>query len=344
MVAGAVCAGAGAGPSESARSELGDLWRERDAIYLRADGRLTRQPGIVPVAARQAEVRVSAMARGREWPGRWTLVECEVRGDPGEVIRVGWSGTSEGTWREVVLGGGREERIRLPIEVSEPRDVVLRSSGGLRGRLEVGRVWLVDDRRVVWPREGEEGEARGLGEWRVERAGGRWRLGATEFPGEWEVVEVNAVRALLSGVSGQGAAVYASGRVVRIPATDAGEPQPRWTVRIDEDLGRLVRTTPGDVDGTGFDAQRGVAVIRTNARPPEGGSRRLVFHVEPVGVGRVSRPAVEVQGLAAGPVRVLWEGALVRSVARLGDGTILIEIPGEVGLEGSGGRVEILVQ
>lgn len=356
----------GAGSPELPRSELADLWRERDGVYLRVDGRLSREPGVVPRGAREAVVRVAALMRGREWPGRWTLLELEVGGAAGERVRVGWAGTDPAGWTDVLLTGRRAQRVWVSLldGPASPADLVIRSAGsGLSDRVELGRVWLVDDRVRVWPSaESPEtvADTGSAGErWVVERAGGVWRAGRARFPGDWSVAEVSGVRVLLSGGGGEGAAVYASGRVVRVfgDGTSVTEPPtPRWTVRIDEDQGRLVRDSPGDADASGFDAARGAVVVHAGLSREGGVVRRVVFDVEPVEVDRVMRPAVEVRGLAEGAVRVLWEGTLVRSVARLADGTVLIDLPGEVRRRGvsapSGtggplasltGRVEVVV-
>lgn len=352
------------------RSELADLWRERDRLFLRHDGRPAREPGLVPPGTREAVVRVSALVRGREWPGRWTLLELELGGTAGERLLLGWAGTDPSAWGPLTLTGRRAERVALPLPQS-PADLVVRSAqGSLQRPIDFGRVWLVDDRKRLWPPDEPSEQASdvqawaGAAEWTVERVAGVWHVGRLRFPGAWEVVEVNGVRALLSAAGGEGAAVYASGRVIRTgqdgPASGAETNPPRWTVRLDDDHGRLVRTSPGDADATGFDAMRGVVVVEAGARAAAaasagggaasagGGVRRMVLFVEPVGAEAVSRPAVEVRGLAAGAVRVLWEGVLVRSVARLPDGTVLFELPGEVSARPGeagrlGGRVELLV-
>jgi hypothetical protein len=324
-----------AGPEVSTQgeiySEIGDLWRERDAFYLRADGRTLRVPGVVPAGVKEITVRVEAMTRGRDWPGRWTMVEVEVQADSAERVTL----TSGSDRAEFELGAGVWTAMRLPLR-AKATDVVIRAVSGASGsRWQFRRVRLVDDRRVYF-REG----------WTVERAAGVLRLetsaGVVSVPSRGvEVLEVGLIRARVRDSGGKEGAVYATGRVAGeagsawvglSPAAPEGDG--RVEVRIGDDVGRIDRQSEGDADGDGYNEARGATVIRVSAR-------RLHLFVRSPEDRAVRSAAIEVRGLPAGPVTVLRDGAIVERTERLADGTLLLELPGEVLREQ---RVDIRVE
>ena len=305
-------------------NEIGELFKERDTFYLRVDGRVPRTPGVAPADTREMTVRVEAMTRGRPWPGRWTMVEVEIRVGVSQALEVVTGGVGGGGGvAGITVGPGRWQPLRIPI-TANPQDVVLRVAAGgkLESAVEFGRVRLVDDREVFW----EEG-------WRVERAAGMLKFATAgrviEVPaGELNVVERGALRVLVRDGGGMGSAVYASGRVAsEVGGVLGGKATgiERVRVVISDDEGRIERQSEGDADGDGYNEARGATVIRVTGR-------RVRMSVAPgdSGVGGVARPAIEFRGLPAGAATVLWEGMVVKSVARLADGTLLVELPGEV--------------
>lgn len=298
-------------------SEIGDLWRERDAFYLRVDGRMPKEPGTAPVGAKEMVVRVEAMTRGRPWPGRWTMVEVEIQTAAPQSLEVGFGGGGGGV-APIDLHPGKWVPIRIPVG-PKAQDLILRAATGLRSPLQFRRVRLVDDREVFW----DQG-------WKVEKAAGMLRFSpargeAIVVPaGELRVVESGAIRSLAVDSVGRGAAVYASGRVsseVGSPLMSAGAM--KLEIGVSDDVGRVDRTTQGDADGDGYNEARGAMILKVSGR-------RVRFTVKPQSGDSVTQPAIELRGLPAGTPTVLWEGAVVRTVERLNDGTLLIELPGAV--------------
>jgi hypothetical protein len=308
-------------------SEVCDLWRERDGVYLRVDGRMpvAGKSGEVPAGAQEVVVRVSAAVRGREWPGRWTMVEVAVRSERGQRVKVGFAGEAGA---EVTLfaskvgqaGGSAEQeagvwqRIRLPLGAT-PGDVVIRAVGsaGL-GRVELGKVQLVDDSLVL------SGE--GV---RAERRAGLWRFGqgGVTLPvmagdGQAYVIsEVNAMRAVVSLGGAEVGAVYRTGDAFGVLGAGGN---PGWTLTVPEDQGRLDRNTPGDRDGDAFNDLRGAYCLRVME-----GVRRLSVNVVPG--GNRQRVYVEVANLPPGKVTAIWEGKVLSTPVRLEDGRVLFELP-----------------
>lgn len=324
----AACAGGPATrPAQEVASELGDLWRQRDAFYLRVDDRRPTTPGLAERGTSQIVIKTEAMARGRPWPGRWTVLEVEVRPSADQVLILGLSNQKE---RFITrLRAGRNEdgtsagpsgwvALRVPIGRSA-QDLVISPEGLLAGPMEFRRVRLVDDRWVVW----EEG-------WSILREAGRMMFRRQE--GEEitldasvvEVEEVGAVRARVR-IEGKSATIYASGRLASEPGLQLGDASlGKVSVEISDDQGRLLRNTPGDADGDGYNEARGSMMLR-------GVSKHVTLTLAPpAGVEKVDRPAIEIQGLPEGPATVLWEGSVVKTTDRLPDGSLLVEIPATI--------------
>jgi hypothetical protein len=297
-------------------SEVGDLGRSGEAFYLRVDGRMPKQAGLVPARSREAVVRLEAMTRGRDWPGRWKLIEIELTAAVAEEVEMGPSGAP----RRVTLSAGERNWLRMPI-TDRPADLLLRAAGGgFGGSVQLGRVRLVDDTWVIW----DTG-------WSVRRSGGRLlvksRTGhenAVEgaMPGVLRVREANAIRVVTEPFG----TFYANGRN---PWT-LGEG--RTEVVISDDFGRIERNSDGDTDGDGFNDARGATILRVSGR-------RVVFTVSNGGGGGAA--VFELVGLPAGDVTVLSEGRLVERFERLSDGRLLLELPGAAAGEA---RVEVTVK
>lgn len=316
-------------PPEEVASALADLAGEDGTFYVRIDGRIPKSPGVAPAGAHEAMLRVEALTRGRPWPGRWTLLEIELHSSVAETLSLSFA-DAPGSAPIPLTGGGRQT-LRIPL-TSKPADVKLRSTSpsGFAGKVEFRRLRLLDDRWTVW----DDG-------WKVERTAGLLTLTPTSgtpirvSADAWRVTEAGVLRAVLMHASGRGGAVYASGRVSADPFAPDLAPRDatRVTVALPDDQGRLDRQTEGDTDGDGFNDRLGATVIRVAEN-----TRRLTLSVSAPAPAR--RPAFEFRGLPAGTVTALWEGRLVTTHLRLPDGTLLLELPGDLGPES---RLELRV-
>lgn len=332
-------------------SEVGDLWRDRDAFYLRVDGRTPREAGVAPAGSRVMIVRLEAMTRGRPWPGRWTMVEVEVRSAEPQPLDVSFAPPSappaQAEVDRVVAavslpgvgsgGKGAWTRLRLAMPAT-PRDLVLRAGGaaGTAGRLEFRRVRFVDDRRTYW--SDGWGVVREAGWLRVRPGKGAAfgiPLGAASGV---RLAEVGRLRVLLTSEAtpGVGAAIYADGRVSVSASGPAGgggvAPVPEWlralteragalqpggaglAVELSDDVGRVERGSAGDADADGFNEARGALMLRAVE-----GTRRLTLRLLPVaGAVAPGSPAVlEIADLPPGEVTVLWQGRVLKSHDRV---------------------------
>lgn len=313
-------------PPPEATSDLADLRRERDAFYLKLDGRLPKEPGIAPPGTREMAIRLDSATRGRDFPGRYTVIEVELMPSANETVEVGFL---KGPAVKGTLPAGKWSKVRLPVP-TDRADLLVRSPNGLSNKMEFRRVRLIDDRWTIW----DEG-------WKVERVAGVLTITRPGQPDialpasteSWQVSEADAIRVRLAKGS-TAATVYATGRVASTsPELPPAGGDSRLKVTIGEDFGRVDRGTEGDADGDGYNEALGAMMVRLS-------DRRSSFSVSSPNGERVHRPALELLGLPEGAVTVLWEGKLVKTALRLTDGAVLVELPGDVRDEG---RVEVSV-
>lgn len=323
-----VSAGSVPKPPEEVASELGDLWRERDAFYLRVDNRRPTTPGEAPKGTKELTVRTEAMSRGRPWPGRWTVLEVEVKLATEQVFSVGFT---KQPMVDVRLKPDRWIPLRIPV-VEAPADLLLRPQGTLQGKMEFRRVRLVDDRWIIWDDGWTVIREAALIRFKREK-GDEIRLPAADV----EIEEIGRLRARFE-VEGRRATLYASGRLASEPGLTLGETnsEGKIAIEIDPDQGRILRNSAGDADADGYNEVRGATILKVNGKhiqltlsPTSNTSPTPVHH-----------PAIEMIGLPDGPTTVLWDGSVVKSTSRLEDGTLIIEIPGVVS---AASRLEISV-
>jgi hypothetical protein len=294
------------GPPEVS-SLLGDLWRDRDYVYLRIGEKLPDMPGFAPAGATDLTIKVPAMARGRPWPGRWTMLEVEMRPVADEEVAIAF-GRRPGEKFRLTKGVWTPARVRVP-ETSE--DLRISIAGGLRDKLEFRHVRLVDDRVTFWT----DG-------WEVKREAGEITCAsgqgnAVHLPGACEVLEVNGIRCVLRR-EGRLTSVFRTGRV-----SPSGVAEPRLKLTSATDDVRLDRATAADADGSGYDAQLGVTVLKAPAA-------HFRITLAPAGTDPADQPALELRGLPPGPLTILWDGRLLTSFVRLANGTALVQLAGEV--------------
>lgn len=317
-------------------SEVCDLWRERDGVYLRVDGRAPAagKAGEVPGGTREAVVRVSSAARGRDWPGRWTLLEVEVRSSVSQRVSAGFVGEQA---REVELRSGEWSAVRVPVSASLA-DVQFRRVGGpALDALELRKVRLVDDAVTL----GSTGSGAGESGLRVERRAGYWRFSSTSAvlpviaeSGETYVIsEINPLRAIVSLRGTEVASVYRSGLATQVLSSAGTSGSGMLRMEVPEDEGRVDRGTTGDRDGDGFNEVRGCFCVKAAE-----GVRRMTLNVVP---GPTERHAyIEIARLPAGKVTALWAGKVLETPVRLADGRVLLELPA---LQ-SASRIEVSVE
>jgi hypothetical protein len=79
----------------------------------------------------------------------------------------------------------------------------------------------------------------------------------------------------------------------------------------------ILRRSPGDADGDGFNESTGSLEVRAL-------SDRVRLRVRPIEDGVVPSGLIEVSNLGAGEVRATLAGRLMREVVRLPDGRVLV--------------------
>lgn len=328
------------------KSRLIDFDSPLDTSFVVArDVRLSEdpvKPGNRVLVSSSAQIKLSSLIRGREFPGAWDLLGVRVRADRSAPIRLSIvpGGASPMFASESVCDADWSfywvELQKLPTSMPSDEEMQLRIDA-LDGKpLQIDEVILAQSRTVVSqstvPQTGET--------WRVGRSALQWQvtaagqelltLPAAPFVEQgYRVLESNPVRTVFisptdtisidrTGRLIENNAPRLDPKVLKFAKTTAENLSPA-EIEIPPEQGRVERNLPGDRDNDGYDESRGCYTVRASAP-------RLNIRLSPQKMP-VSWPIVEIIGLPAGTVSVWLEGQLVPWVTRLSDGKTIIELP-----------------
>lgn len=329
-------------------SVLLDFENERDLVFLTADQgaatssvhRHTGYRSLALAGGASTKVKLSSLMSGRPFPGTYTLVGGYFKSDRPTHL----------TLRCLVDGGVPAPRVvELPAGkwtagMLDLTDLRAAASGG-NAILEItpepgASIWcddvlVVDNCEDITPPT-EEGLAlrrRGL-KILGERAG-LFSIALDSAEGGksgWDVEEASEVRALFrSAGDTKTLAIYSDGRSYwdgsykplgggkSDEMTRLQQHEHPAAVKVPEDLGRVIRNSPGDFNNDGYNESRGCYMISSNGS-------RLQIELSPQ-AAPVCNPILEISGLPDGKLRVNMEGQLIESVHRLDDGRVLLSIP-----------------
>jgi hypothetical protein len=328
------------------KSKLIDFDSPYDTSFIIADGvKLVDDPqksGNRVMSASQATIKLSALIRGREFPGMWDLIGVRVRADRPAAVTVEIATaagavlatsngpcTSQWTIHWIELG-------QLPTSMPAEQELTLVVTSHDGTPIQIDDIQLAQSRTIVAQSIVPESNQT----WRVGRSGLKWRVTADErelftlpaapfVAGGYRVIESNPVRTVFSSPT-RTIAIDRNGRLIEngVAKTDTNvskfakttaENNSPAVIEVDADEGHVDRTLAGDSDNDGYDEARGCYTVRS-------GSTRLNVRLTPAR-SPVRWPVVEIIGLPAGAVSVWLEGQLVPYVTRLSDGKTIIELP-----------------
>jgi hypothetical protein len=158
-------------------------------------------------------------------------------------------------------------------------------------------------------------------------------------PDGWELSEVNTMRAHFKAADGKrNWVIYSDGREyvdgrfelpagLSLPDRDAliEQHDSPAEVSVPEEMGRVERNSPGDVNNDGYNELSGTYQLKAT-----GG--RIVVTLKPK-TAKLVRPVLEIAGLPAGRITGTFEGVLVEKSIRLANGHVLVELPGSISRE-----------
>ncbi len=285
--------------------------------------------------AKELHPKTLALLPAGSFPGKWTLLGGYVYAPEGAQVTL--------AQRKLTVPPRRWTPVFM--DVASARDApafVLRVQSP-------SPVWfddlmLVDNAQDLFV--ADDAEASLDGPWSIRRAGlyyvinapGRFatKLLTAEAggPGGWTAVETVRSRARFASSGPQKSlTVYPDGRAywdgtyrpLSAGAAEAAYAQQHAAparVEVAEEFGRVDRDTPGDADNDGYNESRGAYMIRANGP-------RMEISFTPR-TPTVLRPVFEIAGMPPGKAVVTIEGRLVHDHERLGDGTLLVDIPARV--------------
>jgi hypothetical protein len=212
-----------------------------------------------------------------------------------------------------------------------------------QGRIGCDDVMLVDNTRVL--AGGEQGTEGNTG-WSVLERGQVLTLTAAHhrlifptperIPHGWRLREANALRARLEQVDANGATLafrtiyhdgrqYVDGRYEPLAAADhpdaaqAAQHDSPADVTVPDDMGRLIRNSPGDANNDGYNERRGAYQVLARGA-------RIDITLSPR-TPRLIHPILEITGLPPGQLLVTMEGQLIEGAVRTNEANVLVELP-----------------
>jgi hypothetical protein len=294
----------------------------------------------------QIAVKLTSVVHG-DFPGTWTLAGayfcCEqstpatVRlayrtpSSPAPLAERAVTLSQPGRWQGVFI-----DLTTIRSQSTEPGLLTFRVEGG--GPVYCDDVAIVNNTKVL-----EEPAAASPGSgWTIRQAGlatvvdrpGRFTftLKTPEAVSDgWVCEEANAMRARFVTAGGRTWTIYAEGRQYQDGQFNAqgstAEAAPYFArqhaspaeVLVAEEFGRVDRDTPGDKNNDGYNELRGAYQLIAN-------SMRFEATLRPTTPALV-RPVLEISRLPAGEVLATVEGRLIENSVRLGNGTLLLELP-----------------
>lgn len=290
-------------------------------------GSLRLKPG------ESVRMRIGAAMLGRAFPGRWSLAGVHVSGvDEAMSIEVRWIAEDQRIEAARLDGSGRQ-RLWLSLnDLPDPERLVLEIENVGDGLVDLDDVLLADPNRVFLETTDGFSVHRTERGWNIFRheqstdaADDRETLEDSKQRGVriaswdpansgWRVVELSVLRVVFEEARGRRQSVDRN--LVRWPNGGA-EADGGWRVEPLEDSCVILRRSPGDADGDGFNETTGSLEVRALS-----GRVRLRVRPNERGVGPVG--LIEVSNLGSGEVRATLAGRLMQDVVRLPDGRVLV--------------------
>ena len=330
--------------------------RDTDPVFVRTDGARAKldqqrshtgmQSLQVPAGARSMVVHLSPLHSGRDWPADWTLVGAYFLTQQPQRLTASYeAGGSALATYTVQLPAGQWTPVLIDIAAAldgRPAQEV----GTLRFTFGAGLsqpVWcddvlemnnsgtLVDSGPSML---GWTIRERGF-QYQVEKKGAfRMVLKTPEASDQgWRIDECDEIRArFASPGGGHTRLVYADGREyldgkfhvldARLAEQLTEQEAAPAQISVPQTMGRLERNSSGDENNDGYSERTGAYQIVASGP-------RLEMQIAPRSLALVN-PVLEIAGLPAGKVLVSMEGKLVERIVRLGDGRVLVQLPGEM--------------
>jgi hypothetical protein len=303
----------------------------------------------LPPTAGHFSVRLPRLLDEGLFPGSWTLVGGYFLSR--EPASVGISYELNGQkvlQRNVNLPARTWTPVMLDIkELNDPNRSAEPPVGLLRFTLPRQIIWC-DDVLVMDNTHFLVGDADRAGDnWTVCQRGfttiidrpGSFKLSiptAETGPSGWQVEESNALRVVLASRDDQHVwTIYRDGdeyldgkfkSAVVLPAAQTAQMVQQQDhpaeLSVPEELGRVERNSPGDLNNDGYAELTGAYQVKANGA-------RIQITITPQ-TPKLAKPVVEIAGLPPGRIVAALEGQLVDQTVRLENGHVLIQIPSTI--------------
>jgi hypothetical protein len=291
-----------------------------------------------------ATIKLPSLLSGVKWPGQWTLVGAYFFVEKPQTVRAIYEIDGHPALNYAVEIPANQWTPLL-LDISAIEAPMAAKVGMLRLLFPSGLkqpLWCDDV--VIMNNTAEVVEPKKNVAWSVQERGFRYIVHTTNTTVTlktpeaaehgWTLEEANEIRARFrSNGKEKVKVIYSDGRQYIDGALKPLGIKPSvvidiqtyhdYPARIDigEEFGRVNRNSPGDVNNDGYDETNGAYQIIANGP-------RLEFKLTPRS-GLLVRPVVEIAGLPAGALTATMDGRWVERMVRLGNGNVLIELPGE---------------
>jgi hypothetical protein len=291
-------------------------------------------------AGMKSTIKLSSLMMGRPFPGDYTLLGGYLRSERAANVTMRCNLDGYAPLERSMIVAGSEWKALL-LDLTELVPTKKNANGVAILEIQTDAPVYLDDvliidntREFIPPSEGGWSIVQRGFKIKVDRPS-MFQLSLNSAQGKvdgWEVEETSPVRARFSmpGTS-KSLTVYNDGRsfwdgafkplsaATRDDKAYATQHSSPARIAVPEDLGRIIRNSPGDANADGYNESRGCYTIRA-ATP------RLQIEIAS-GATPVTRPVFEITGLPEGKVLVNVEGQIVDAATRLPDGTVLLMLP-----------------
>jgi hypothetical protein len=309
----------------------------------------------LPAGAGSFTVKLASLLPPGNFPASWTLAGGYFIAREPTTVQVSYDvGTKVIFRRTVEIQPRKWTPVFLDITpLSDPNGNPPREVGVLRFTPARAEVWCddvvaLDNARSLVSEADHGGGGGGSGAWSV-RQRGFWtmiervgsfnvRVPTPEANGGdgWLVEEANAIRVKMISANGKRLrTIYYDGReyvegavksLAQLPPDQTRALQEQQEnpalLAVPEELGRIERNAPGDRDNDGYAESTGAYQFKASGP-------RFEVVITPR-TAKLVRPVLEVAGMPSGRVLANLEGQVVEPVVRLGDGHVLVELPGTI--------------
>ena len=324
-------------------------------------------PGAValPDGTQSFAVKLSSLLPSASFPGTWTLVGAYLHARSATVVKISYEVNGKTlVERSVALSANRWSPAMLDLSpLADPNVPPPPPPGMLRFTFSHGATGVVlDDVMLVNNTQTlVSGDLSGDG-WTVRVRGfktflertGHFSVAVHTPDGvndAWQLVEANEMRVRFiapatGALAGREWTIYADGRAYLngkfepveefAPAMKAAlveQHESPAEMAVPEEMGRVDRNAPGDLNNDGYAEQTGAYQLKANGP-------RVVVTLRPRS-GKLIKPMLEIAGLPDGKVTGNLEGVLIQKSVRLADKHVLVELPGTIE---RGVTVELKVQ